>query len=331
MDTGQMDHVTRSELWSTQLREAAQDALIGKGYVDWLSDFPDGTTFTMPMVGELDSADYFEDEAVQYQQLDTGELQFTINEYVSSGVYITDKAKQDSFYSNQIISSFVPKMQRALDERLESDIFKQGQPRAGNPNGSQVAGNANVINGGQHRWVGSATLNSKRVLGLEDFAKALYALKQANISDSNLIAIVDPANEYYFNTLTNLVNVSNNPRWEGIIDTGIATGTRFIKNIYGFDVYTSNRLPLSGNNQSGASETINSVASGAGAVGNLFFSAAPDLKPFTGAWRQMPRVESERNKDRQRDEYVVTSRYGLKMTRPENFITVLTDPTAVYA
>ena len=96
-----------------------------------------------------------------------------------------------------------------------------------------------------------------------------------------------------------------------------------MKNIYGFDVYTSNYLAKCGANQSGAAETIDSVDSGADARANLFFSASQDVLPFVGAWRQMPRVESERNKDFQRDEYLTTARYGLKLYRPENFITVL--------
>ena len=39
-----------------------------------------------------------------------------------------------------------------------------------------------------------------------------------------LIAIVDPSVEYELNTLTNIVNMSNNPRWEGIVESGIGSG-----------------------------------------------------------------------------------------------------------
>jgi hypothetical protein len=59
---------------------------------------------------------------------------------------------------------------------------------------------------------------------------------------------------------------------------------------------------------------------------NIFFSAAGgDLNPFLMAWRQMPRVETKRNPDFQRDEFVTTCRYGRKLYRPENFVVVLTD------
>ena len=139
--------------------------------------------------------------------------------------------------------------------------------------------------------------------------------------DTDLIAIVDPSVEYTINTLTNISNISNNPRWEGIVSSGIATGMKFISNVYGFDVYTSNYL-------ADANETVDSVTTAAGKA-NMFFSASPDVLPFVGAWRQMPQVDSEYNKDFQREEYVTTARYGVKLYRPENLVCVLSDTDQV--
>jgi hypothetical protein len=325
-NTANMDALIRSELWSAELKEALIDNLEGQRYVDWLNGFGDGNQLTIPSMGQLDAYDYTEDADVQFQALDTGEFNFSITEYVQSGTYITNKAKQDSFYANKLISSFVPKQARAIQERLEVDILKQGQP--GTPNGQTVA-NLNSINGAPHRFVGSNVINSKQTIGPADFAKARYSLKKANVPDQALIAIVDPSVEYYLNTSTQLVNVSNNKAWEGIIADGIGSGLRFVKNVYGFDVYTSQRLALCGTGQTGTSETINSVASGANAVANLFFSATPDILPWVGAWRQMPKVDGQYNMNKQREEYVTTARYGLKLYRQENFVTVLNDPSAV--
>lgn len=326
MNTANSDVLIRSEIWSGDLKRVLEDELMGTKYVDWLSGFPDGSTFTIPSIGTLDVNDYQEDTAIQYSALDTGEFQFQINEYISSATYITQKNRQDSFYAAKLEASFVPSMSRAIAERLEADIMKQGQP--GTPNG-QTAGNLNSINGAAHRFVGTNVIDSKRTLALADFARARHALKKANVPDSNLIAIVDPSVEYVINTLTNLTNVSDNPRWEGIIETGIGKNMQFVRNVYGFDVYTSNRLPLSGLNQSGAVETIGGVASTGESVANLFFSATPDILPWMGAWRQMPKVDGEWNKDYQREEYVTTARYGLKTYRRENFVTVLADPSVV--
>ncbi len=329
MTTGNMDALIRAEIWSNQLKEVLQDSLMAQQYVDWI-DFGEGTQLTIPSIGELDAQDYVEDTAVEYSPLDTGEFNFTINTYLQSGTYITNKAKQDSLYAARLMAKFVPSMSRAMMVRLEQDIFKEGQPRTGNPAGYQKAANTNSINGMAHRFVGSGTLNSKQVLAPADFARAKLALQKSNVPMTNLVAIVDPSTEYVMNTQTNLVNLSNNPMWEGIIRDGInPTGIKFVANIYGFDVYTSNYLPLSGADQNGASETISSVASGTNAVCNLFFSATQDVLPYIGAWRQAPKVDGEYNKDFQREEFVTTARYGTKIYRPENLVTVLSDPSAV--
>jgi hypothetical protein len=327
--TATSNSLIRSNIWSQQLKDVLTDELMAQSYVNWLSDFPDGNTINIPSIGLLDWKDYLEDQAVEYTALDTGNFTLTINNYISSATYITNKAKQDGYYMSQLISQFVPKEARAIKERLERDIFVQGQPTTGNPAGYQVAGNLNLINGGAHRFVGSDVVNSKQVLGPADFAHALFTLKRANVPQENLIAIVDPSVEYHLNTLTNLVNVQNNARWEGIVADGIGKDLHFVKNVYGFDVYTSQRLPLSGQNQTGASETINSVASTGSSVACLFFSATSDILPWVGAWRQMPQVDAEYNKDFQREEYVTTARYGVKIFRPENLVVGLTDPSVI--
>lgn len=309
-DTGASSHLIRSEIWSTELKDVLLDDLNATSYVRWLSEFPDGDQFTIPSVGAMNVRDYNENDAVIYDKMDTGEFTFSIDEYVSSATYITKKAMQDQFYMNELVSSFVPKQRRAIEEKLETDIWAKG-------NAGQTASDLNAINGGAHRFVAAAADES---MGVADFARALYGLKKANVPGDNLIAIVDPSVEYTLNTLSNLTSVANNPRWEGVIESGIAKGMKFVKNVYGFDVYTSNYLADIG------AETIDSHAVADG-VGNVFFSASSDVTPIVGAWRQMPEVDSEYNKDLQREEYVTTARYGLKLYRPENYVTCITDTT----
>jgi hypothetical protein len=311
-DSAAVAVLTRSELWSRELKEILLDDLMATKYVNWLNEFPDGDTFTIPSVGQATARDYTENTPVVYDAMDTGEFQFQISEYLQSGTYITKKARQDAFYAAMLEASFVPKQRRAIMERVESDIMAlQSQ---------QTASNLNSINGAAHRFVASGTSS---VMAVADFARALYGLKKANVPQTNLVAIVDPSVEYTINTLTNLVNVSNNPMWEGVIASGIATGMRFLKNIFGFDVYTSNYLA------SGLTETIDSDTVTADGVANLFFSAASDVLPFVGAWRQEPQVDGEYNKDYQREEYVTTARYGVKLYRPENLVVVLSSTTVV--
>ena len=311
MTTGNMQALIRAELWSTQLKEILTDELAAQRYVDWLSEFPDGDTFTIPSIGQATVRDYVENDAVVYEALDTGEVQFQITEYVSSAHYITKKALQDSYKGPMVLAAFVPKQSRAIGERIETDIYAlQGQ---------QTASNQNLINGAEHRFVANGTGES---MSVADFARVLYSLKKANVPDKGLVGIVDPSVEFTLNTLTNLVNVSNNPKWEGLVTTGMASGPTFMRNIYGFDIYTSNYL-------ADANEQIDSKTTTAGKA-NLFFSmSGPDILPFKGAFRQMPEVDGEYNKDRQREEFVTTCRYGLKLYRPENFVVVLSDTDVV--
>lgn len=266
----------------------------------------------IPSLGQMDVYDYEEGQAIKYTAIDTGNFQFRITDYVASGTYITDKFKQDSFYIARVDAETPGKMSRAVAERMEIDAFAIG-------NAGQTSGSLNTINGGDHRFVGSGTGGR---IAPQDFARAKYALRKASVPMTNLVAIVDPSVEYTLETLTNLVNVSNNPSWEGIVRDGISTGMKFRMNVYGFDVYVSNWLPKNVNETIDGSSTTSGVA-------NYFFSTAGDANPFIGAVRQAPRVESERNKDYQRDEYVVTARWGFGFYRPESLVTILTNEDVV--
>ena len=317
MTTGNVDLLTRGEVWSGELKEILRDEMMAQKYVRMLSDFPDGDTFYIPSIGQAQVDDYAEDTAVAYRPMDTGQFTFTVDKYLSSATYITKKAEQDAFYSAQLISRFVPEQERAVMAHFETTTL--GAPEVG------VAANSNEsIDGVEHRWAGSEAAGR---ITVEDFARARYALKKANVPDVNLTAIVDPSVEFEINKISNITNISNNPRWEGVVRDGIATGMKFVANIYGFDVYVSNyladatdsALPQPDNTTINFSSTNGKV--------NLFFSADASVGPFVGAWRQMPQVDYEYNKDFQRHEYVTTARYGVKLYRPENMVRVVTLPT----
>ncbi len=310
--TGNNQHLIRSQIWSSQIKEFFEDELIAMKYVDMISDFPDGDVINIPSIGQAEVRDYEEGQAIRYSAMDTGNFQFSITDYKSTATYITQRMLQDSVYASRLISQFVPKMTRGLSKDMEVAILRQG------PAG-QTAGNVNSINGAEHRWVGSGT---NETISTNDFAKARFALRKANVPMTNLVALVDPSVEYTLSTLTNLTNVSNNPRWEGIVRDGMSTGMRFLMNVYGFDVYTSDNLLQVG------AETISSRTTTQG-VANLFFSAAQDALPIVGSVRQSPKVDSDYNKDFQREEYVMTCRYGFKLYRPENMVVVLTDTDQV--
>ena len=313
MTTSNSTHLTRSELWSTELKEILRDEMLAQQYVRVLSGFGDGDQFTIPSIGQAQVDDYVEDTDIVFRPMDTGEFTFSITEYLSSGHYITEKNMQDAFYSNELVSRFLPEQNRAILAHFEQTTL--AAPESG------VAANSNeTIDGIEHRWAGS---NAGKI-EVADFARARYALKKANVPDMNLVALVDPSVEYTLNTLTNLTDVSNNPRWEGIVSDGIATGMKFVKNVYGFDVYTSQHLKTVTDNALPDKDNNNIDLSAAEAKANLFFSADSSVTPFVGAWRQEPKVDYEWQPTKQRHAYMTTARYGVKLYRPENMVVVPT-------
>lgn len=313
MTTGNVSNLTRSEVWSNEIKEILRDEMMAQKYVRILEGFPDGDQFNIPSIGQAQVDDYAEDQAVQYRPMDTGEFTFTITEYLSSATYITKKARQDMFYMNELVSRFVPEQERAIMAHFETTTLASAE--------AGISANSNEsIDGIEHRWAAGGT---GAVVTLEDFARARYALKKANVPDRNLIAIVDPSVEFTLNTLSNLTDVSNNPRWEGIVSDGIATGMKFVKNVYGFDVYCSNYLKDVTDSALNTAADAGVDFSSVNGKANLFFSADSSASPFVGAWRQMPEVDFEYNKDFQRDEFVTTARYGVKLYRPENMVRIV--------
>lgn len=315
MTTANSSVLIRSELWSSQLKDVLLDELQAQKYINWMPEFPDGTTFTIPSIGQSQVHDYVEDTAVTYDALDTGEFQFSITEYVQGGHYITEKNRQDAFYAAQLESMFVPKLQRALSVRVEQDILALAN--------TQTTSNPNTINGAHHRFVATGT---NETITVNDFALAKFALDKANVAAAGRVAIVDPSVEFALGTQSNIVNLLGpNPLWGGdMVAQGASDGMRFFKNLFGFDIFISNYLP-------DANETIAGPTTATTAAGkaNLFFNPSVDGGTFIGAWRQMPKVDGEYNKDFQREEYVVTARYGVKLYRPESLVVVLTDTDQV--
>lgn len=308
------DHLERSQVWSTQLKEAFDDDVVAQTWVNWLTGFPDGAQFNISSIGEMPVDDYEEGKPLPNRRPDTGQFQFTINNTVGNKAAYTDEFMEDDFLAPQVVNATPTKMKEALDRDLETKIL--------NLHSNQTAGNNNAINTKAHRYAASGSSN---VIALEDVAYAKLALRKAHVPLTNLVGVVTPEFAYELETLTNLVNVSDNPRWEGVISEGMtdSTGIRFLKNIYGFDIYESNYLSDVDSETVNQKDQTTSVTAD-GFTANLFFSAlGGDASPFVGAWRREPRIVSWRDEEIRTEFYELTARYGLDLYRPENLVTVL--------
>ena len=304
--------IVRSELWQQQLDEILHEDLIAMPFVRQL-DFPDGTAFTIPSIGTPLVRDLPVGAEVTFDALDTGEVTITMNEPVVSANSIHDTLLEDSMWASELLAAVPVEQAQAIMERFETDTLALAMDQG------QGINNLNLINGAAHRKIASGT---NEIMLVNDFAFAAYSLRKAKIPRQNLIAIVDPSVGYSMDTVTNITNISNNPRWEGIVETGITENRHFIRNIYGFDVYESEMLPT-------MNETIDGKTTTAGKA-NLFMSLArPTIVPFALAWRRKPVLISEMDNILHELQIQTTARWGSGLVRQDNLVVIASDTDQV--
>lgn len=315
-------HLMRNEVFSSQIKEMFKDETIARGLVNWTNELPDGMNLKINSIGDLVWDEAAESTPLPERRMDTGQFVFNIDEYQGVKVAFTDENFQDNFMAPAVLARTPEKMMRAFEEALESKIFGI----VNKADGGQAKNNSNVINGYKHRLVASG---ANRSLSLQDFAYAKLALQKANIPMTNLVAFVDPSVAFHLDTTANIVDISSNPMWQGVVETGMSTGTRFIRNIYGFDVYVSNYLDTADTAEAGLT-TFGGTATGASVgdkCGLFFANVGGDGSPFLGAFREQPNIVSWRDEAIRTEYHEMRARYGLKLYRPENMVTVYHNDT----
>lgn len=307
-------YLTRTNIWSTEIKDILKSEMMAQRFVRVLTELPDGTTLNIPSLGQSTVRDYVAGQELEYDPMSTGNFTFTIDKYIQTGHTLRKDQQEDSFYAEQLLSQYRQEMEYAIFANFEQRTFEAAE--------SGISANSREkIDGFPHRWSGG----NAGLITLEDFAAAKYALDESKVPDIGRVAIVDPAVEFAVNNLSQ-VTTNDNPAFEGIVTSGFRTGMRFIRNIYGFDVYVSNFLPTATDSalQEATAATKNDFSTTTGKV-NLFFSTFE--APFVGAWRRMPELEYEYEMDRQIHKWAMTARYGVKLWRPENMVRVITKST----
>ena len=319
-NTSNTEPAIRALVHSQTMLEVLQDGFLPDGLFRDVNDFGDGTQLQVPTIGEMTLFDLEENQPTPTSAIDTGKIFLDIREHVGVAGYITDELKEDGYKAAAVESAIVPQSLRAIKERFETDMLATA---VSTTNSMVTLGDPNKINGKDHRWIANGT---NQTITLKDFIYAKLSFDKANVPDEGRIVIVDPIVEATLNSLTNLVNVSNNPMFEGMVTTGFAKNRKFVKNVFGFDIWVSNRLPritteaIAGSDIGAAAVVTND------GVNNIFMSVAgDDTKPFMGAMRRQPRVEGDRNVSERRDEFHTTARWGFAMQRAEALISVITD------
>lgn len=311
-----------SQQYSQFILENLHDYLLPEGMWRDVTDFGSGTTLNIKTVGSVTIQDAAEDTPLTFSPIDTGTISLSITDYVGDAWKVTDDLREDGSQIDTLMAMRAQESTRALGENHETKFLNVA-------NAAQTAAGLNLVNGRPHRWVGSAASNA-RTLTLTDFISMKLAFDKANVPAGGRIAIVDPVVEATLNSLQNLVNVSNNPMFEGMVTEGFARDHKFVRNIFGWDVYTSNFLP-----SLTAAEAIDAsgygLTSETAAVGdkaNIFMCVADDTcKPIMHAWRRAPQTEGWRDNEERADKFQVTSRFGLGAQRVDTLGVILTHPT----
>jgi len=306
----------RAVIYSGILREALEPELIAMKYVDVINSFPDGDKWQDVELGTATVTDYAEGEEIDFKGVEIGTRDFEINNYVNSGHYVTAKFAQDSYLASQIMAKIPALEARAISADLEQKILGLAN--------KQTLNDANTLNGMAHRFVAGTATDGWGVLTPEDFAYASVALKKVNYIGPK-IAIIPAYQEYMIVTNPRIkASLQYNPTFEGIVRDGAMSGMRFAFNIYGWDVYTSEYLPVSSGETSlkdreGTQEF--SALTNCGVA--VLFTNIADRRPFRMAWRQMPKFEGQWNMNKQREEYVTTARYGVGMGDSANLVVII--------
>jgi len=304
--------------FSQFILENLHDGLLPTSFYRNVSDFGSGTTLNIKTVGSVSIQDVEENTPLIYNPIDSGNVTLTINNYKGDAWYITDVMRQDGAQIESLLAARAQEATRALQEDFETRFLATC-------NAAQTPAAVNNVNGFSHRFLASGG-NEQMVEN--DLIDMGTAFSKANVPLAGRIAIVDPIVAATFSkliTITSAVDHSRNPVFQSLLEKGFEMGHQFVMDLHGWSIWTSNRLP-----EIAAGTSIDGTATvTAAGVANVFMSILDDgTKPIMFAQRQPVKVEGERNKDRQRDEFVTTARDGLGAQRVDSLGIIVSDAVA---
>lgn len=300
-----------AEQYSAFILRNLHDGMLPGTFYRNVSDFGNGSTLNIKTIGSVTIQDGAEDVPFEYTPIESGTITMSITDYVGDAWYVNDELREDGSQVEALMSARAQESTRAIQETFESRFLAKAASL-------QTDASANLVNGFAHRIASAETGD---VISLDHFIKMKLAFDKANVPMAGRIAIVDPV---VAATLDGLVSITHDvtPFGQRILENGFDRDHQFLMNLFGWNIITSNRLP-----KGDYGDGTNSVT---GAVANLFMCVADDnTKPVMAAWRRMPKVEGERNKDLRRDEFVTSARWGFGGQRVDTLGVVVTSASNV--
>ena len=296
-----------TEQYSGLILRNLHDGLLPGTFYRNVTDFGSGTTLHIKTVGSVTIQDVAEDVAVDYTPIESGTIKMTIDNYIGDAWYVTDELKEDGAQIDALMTARSMESARSIKEVFETRYLARAvsalTPAAPNP-----------VNGFNHMLIGSGANNT---ITLNDFIAMRLAFDKANVPAGGRIAIVDPITAASFSKLIQITG-DISPWPQSIMANGFDRDHQYVTTLHGWTVLTSNRLP-----KGSFSDGTVTVANG---VANLFMSVADDnTKPVMAAWRRMPSIETERNKDKRRQEFTTSGRFGFGIQRLDTIGVIATN------
>jgi hypothetical protein len=309
-----------AQQYSQFILETLKDGLLPTNFYRNVSDFGMGTTLNIKTIGKATIQEVTENEDITFNPIETGNVTLQMTDHIGDGWYVTDDMREDGNQIEALTAQRGLEATRAIQEHFETRFLAT-------MNAGQTDDAPNAVNGFNHRV--RATGGNEQMLEV-DLINMRLAFDKANVPMSGRVAIVDPVVAATFaktSTLTTYLN--NGGALGGLSETLVKDGFdqehQFVTMLHGWQIWTSNRLPQLAAG-AGVDGTVSITAAG---VANIFMCIADDgVKPGMVAWRRAPRVESERNISKRRDEFAQSARWGMGVQRVDTLGIIVSDAVA---
>ena len=273
-----------------------------------VTEFAHGETFRIPSMGQTSISDVAKGQDIPLQDINMGSITMTITERTGGGFPIYDDDVTDGILVTDVVNM-------ALSDLKNQMVKDKVVKLLAAFNDAQTAGNPNNINGQPHRIKATGAGNT---VTLADLRKAALSLDMANAPSAGRVLIMHPTALY---TLTGLLTATTENSLGSASQTLLERGehkggVRYAMPLFGFEIYSSNEVPLiaSGDNVDGSAvTTVDTYA-------NIFACASDDnAKALAFAERQAPDLMMKYDESKRRTEYNSLTRWGKKVKRLDTF------------
>ncbi len=298
-----------AEQYSQFILHNLHDGLLPGSFYRDVTDFGSGDTLHIKTVGTVTLQETEENSPLDYNPIETGEVQLKITVQEGDAWYVTDDLREDGTDIDALMVARATESTRAFQEVFETKFFKtaaEAYPSADPYN----------VNGFAHKIVSA---ESNNIFSLDHLIMMRLAFKKANVPDMGNVFFCDPVVEATLNKKINLQSdISEFAKT--VLQGGMSSGMYWITRIFGWDIIVSNRLYVG--DAADGTTTVND------AVWNVCMNILDDqTKPIMAAWRRRPVVEGVRDAEHRRDKFTATARYGFGVQRMDTMGIIATSAT----